>query len=88
MLEVSFTGKFRKDYKLCRKRGYDMMLLRNIINTLALSEELPEKNQDHGLKGNYMGKRECHVAPDWLLVYRIEGKRIILYRTGTHSDLF
>lgn len=88
MLEISFTGQFKKDYKLCKKRGCDMSLLQNIIDTLAIPEELPQKNKDHNLTGNYANKRECHILPDWLLVYRIEGNQLILYRTGTHSDLF
>lgn len=88
MLEVSFTNQFKKDYKLCIKRGYDMLLLQNIINILAIPAILPEKNKDHDLKGTYIGKRECHILPDWLLVYKINGNRLVLYRTGTHSDLF
>ena len=88
MLHVSFTGQFKKDYKLCKKRGYDMVLLQNIIDTLAIPKDLPEKNNDHSLIGNYANKRECHILPDWLLIYRIEGDELVLYRTGTHSDLF
>lgn len=88
MLEVSYTGQFKKDYKLCIKRGYDMRLLKNIVDTLSIPAELSDKNKDHDLKGNYIGKRECHISPDWLLVYRIEDDRLVLYRTGTHSDLF
>ncbi len=88
MLEVSFTNQFKKDYKLCIKRGYDMLLLQNIINILAIPAILPEKNKDHDLKGTHMGKRECHIMSDWLLVYKIDGNRLVLYRTGTHSDLF
>lgn len=88
MLEVSYTGQFKKDYKLCVKRGYNMGLLNKVVSILAIPEALPEKNKDHDLKGDYIGKRECHLSPDWLLVYRIEGERLVLYRTGTHSDLF
>ena len=88
MLQVSFTGQFKKDYKLCKKRGYDMVLIQNIIDTLAIQKDLPEKNKDHSLIGNYANKRECHILPDWLLIYRIEGDELVLYRTGTHSDLF
>ncbi len=88
MLEITPTGKFKKDYKLCKKRGCNMDLLQNIIDTLAIPETLPPKNEEHGLKGNYINKRECHITPDWLLVYRVEGDRLMLYRTGTHSDLF
>lgn len=88
MLEITPTGQFKKDYKLCKKRGCNMNLLQEIIDTLAIPETLPIKNKDHDLKGNYINKRECHIMPDWLLVYRIEGDRLMLYRTGTHSDLF
>lgn len=88
MLEVSFTGQFRKDYKMCKKRGCDMSLLQHTIDILAKPMVLPEKNKDHDLKGKYIGKRECHILSDWLLVYKVEGNRLILYRTGTHSDLF
>lgn len=88
MLEVSYTGQFKKDFKLCKKRGCDMRLLKNIIDTLSIPAELPDKNREHDLIGNYIGKRECHVSPDWLLIYRIEENRLVLYRTGTHSDLF
>ncbi len=88
MLQVSFTGQFKKDFKLCKKRGYNMELLQSVIDVLAIPEALPEKHKDHNLTGNYMNKRECHILPDWLLVYRVEGGELVLYRTGTHSDLF
>lgn len=88
MLEITPTGRFKKDYKLCKKRGCNMDLLQKIIDTLAIPETLPPKNEDHDLRGNYINKRECHITPDWLLVYRIEGDRLMLYRTGTHSDIF
>ena len=64
MLEISFTGQFKKDYKLCKKRGYNMKLLQDIIGILAIPEELPIKNRDHNLSGNYVNKRECHIIPD------------------------
>lgn len=88
MLQVSCTGQFKKDYKLCKKLGYNMELLQSVIDTLAIPEALPEKNKDHNLTGNYANKRECHILPDWLLVYRVDGIDLVLYRTGTHSDLF
>lgn len=65
-----------------------MALLQSVIDTLAIPNQLQAKHKDHDLKGNYIGKRECHIMPDWLLIYRIEGKTLMLYRTGTHSDLF
>ena len=88
MLKVSFTGQFKRDYKLCKRRGYQMNLLMTVINTLAIPAVLPEKNRDHYLTGNYSNKKECHIQPDWLLIYRVEGEELVLYRTGTHSDLF
>lgn len=88
MLQVSFTSQFKKDYKLCKKRGYNMELIQSVIDILAIPEALPEKNRDHNLTENYANKRECHILSDWLLVYRIEGSELVLYRTGTHSDLF
>ena len=88
MLQVSFTSQFKKDYKLCKKRVYNMELIQSVIDILAIPEVLPEKNRDHNLTGNYANKRECHILSDWLLVYRIEGSELVLYRAGTHSDLF
>lgn len=88
MLQVSFVGKFKKDYKLCQKRGYNIKLLQAAIDILAIPEPLPPKNKDHLLTGNYTGYRECHILPDWLLIYQQTEDELILYRTGTHSDLF
>lgn len=87
---VKPTSKFQKDLKKARKRGYDLSLLTTVIKKLANGENLPEKNRDHALFGDYAGCRECHITPDWLLIYEIDNESIILYltRTGTHSDLF
>ena len=87
---VKPTTKFQKDVKRIQKRGYDTSLLTEIIKKLATGEQLPEKNKDHALSGNFVGCRECHITPDWLLIYEIVDKELILYltRTGTHSDLF
>lgn len=84
------TTKFQKDLKRIQRRGYNISLLTNIIKKLANGEELPEKNCDHSFSGDYTGCRECHITPDWLLVYEIDNGELILYltRTGTHSDLF
>ena len=84
------TTKFQKDLKRIAKRGYDISLLTDVIKKLANGERLPEKNKDHALSGDYAGYRECHITPDWLLIYEIENDELILYltRTGTHSDLF
>ncbi len=84
------TAKFQKDVKRIQKRGYNIDLLTEIIKKLANGERLLPKNRDHALTGNYASCRECHIAPDWLLVYEILEKELILYltRTGSHSDLF
>ena len=87
---VKPTLQFKKDYKLAMKRGLDISLLEDIIAKLALGESLPEKNRDHALTGDWVGHRECHIQPDWLLIYRMEGDVLVLTlsRTGSHSDLF
>ena len=86
--QVVFTTQFKKDYKRAMKRGLKIELLEKVIEQLAMGEVLPEKNRDHELTGNWVGHRECHIQPDWLLVYRYEGGELLLYRTGTHGDLF
>lgn len=90
MLEIKPTGRFKRDLKLAAKRGKDFSALESIVDQLCRQEPLPEKNLDHPLSGDYEGCRECHIAPDWLLIYKINGSALILYlmRTGTHSDLF
>ena len=90
MYTVKPTKKFSKDLKRDEKRGYEIDLLTEVIKKLAAGEKLEEKHQDHPLKGNYNGCRECHITPDWLLIYKISKVKLILYltRTGTHSDLF
>jgi addiction module toxin, RelE/StbE family len=90
MLTLKPTGQFRKDYKLAKKRGLDIPLLEAVIDTLLEEKPLDEKHHDHALTGNYVGFRECHIQPDWLLIYRVERDELVLIaaRTGTHSDLF
>lgn len=90
MLTLTTTAKFRKDLKLAEKRGYDMELLRQVIQTLLAEKELDRKYKDHILHGEYEGSRECHITPDWLLIYETNEKDAVLaaMRTGTHSDLF
>ena len=84
------TTQFKMDYKGAQKRNRDMVLLDEVILMLANGEKLPEAMRDHDLSGNYRGYRECHIEPDWLLVYRIQNDRLLLVlsRTGSHSDLF
>ena len=90
MLEIMMTNRFRRDYKLAKKRGYDLSLLDRTVNLIASRTTLPERYKDHELIGDYKGCRECHITPDWLLIYEIFEDELILYltRTGTHSDLF
>lgn len=88
--DIVWTTQFKKDYKLAVKRRLNISLLDDIIRALSRGDALPEKNNDHGLSGNWAGHRECHILPDWLLIYRIEDNVLVLTlsRTGTHSDLF
>ena len=90
MLTIKYQAAFKKDYKRIVKRGYDMRLLEKVIELLANQKPLPEKNRDHQLSGDYGGCRECHITPDWLLIYEVADEELILYltRTGSHSDLF
>ena len=90
MLTISYSVRFRKDYKTVKKRGYDITLLEEVLELLCAEKPLPHKYCDHALVGNYSGHRECHISPDWLLIYKIEKDELLLSltRTGTHSDLF
>jgi mRNA interferase YafQ len=90
MLKIVLSNRFKKDLKLARKRGLNLDVLRTVVNILASGEKLDRKYRDHDLTGEYAGFRECHMQPDWLLVYRIEQEELelFLFRTGTHSDLF
>lgn len=87
---IVLSKRFKKDLKVIIRRGYDVSLINNIVDRLAAGEKLPEVNRDHSLTGKYKNCRECHITPDWLLVYEIENSELILYltRTGSHSDLF
>ena len=90
MYEIKTTTKYEKDLKLMKKRGYDLKLLKEVIDILSKEEELSSKYKDHYLQGDYIGFKECHIKPDWLLVYKIDNNILVLTlsRTGTHSDLF
>ena len=92
MLKVEFTGQFKKDYKLAIKRGCNPKELEAVIDLLANEQPLPEKYRDHALTNsrNYKNMRECHIEPDWLLIYKVYKDTLILrlIRTGSHSDLF
>ena len=87
---VKPTTQFKKDFKLAMKRSMKIELLEEVIAMLAMGETLHDKHKDHALTGNWVGHRECHILPDWLLIYRIEDEVLVLTlaRTGTHSDLF
>lgn len=88
--EIVWTTRFKKDYKLAMKRNLNTDLLDDIIRSLSRGETLPEKYKDHDLTGDWAGHRECHIQPDWLLIYRIDDNVLVLTlaRTGTHSGLF
>lgn len=90
MMMIKYHKLFKKDLKRIMRRGYNIELLKKVIDLLAKQELLPEKYKDHNLSGDYIGYRECHITPDWLLVYQIRENELILVltRTGTHSDLF
>lgn len=90
MLTIKYQTAFKKDYKRIKKRGYDTRLLEKTITLLAEGQVLPAEYKDHALSGDYSGCRECHIAPDWLLVYEVIDRELLLYltRTGTHSDIF
>lgn len=90
MLTIKYESSFKKDFKRIVKRGYNIKLLESVIELLANRQILPEKYRDHNLTGEYRDCRECHITPDWLLIYKVDGEELILFltRTGTHSDLF
>lgn len=90
MYTIKPTTKFQRDIKRAERRGYNISLLTNVIKMLAAGKTLPPKFKDHDLNGDYIGFRECHITPDWLLIYRISQDKLILVlsRTGTNSDLF
>lgn len=88
MLNLNATSQFKKDRRRCIKRGYNMDLLEAVVDTLLIPAPLPPANKDHSLSGKWANHQECHIQSDWLLIYRVEGDELMLYRTGTHADLF
>ena len=88
MRVASFTGQFRRDVRLAERRGKDMEKLKRVVSMLLAGEPLPRELRDHPLKGEWKDCRDLHVAPDWVLIYRVEGDDVLFERTGTHSDLF
>lgn len=90
MLTIRYENNFKKDYKRIKKRGYNIKLFEVVVEMLADQKPLPPKYRDHSLSGDYSDCRECHITPDWLLIYRINNNELVLTltRTGSHSDLF
>lgn len=90
MYELIITSRCKKDIAVMKKRGASLKRLKRVFDILIAGEVLEEKYRDHALKGTYTGFRECHIAPDWLLIYKIHDKALIItaIRTGSHSDLF
>lgn len=88
MRQPIYSGQFRKDIKLAQKRGKDMDKFKTVAKLLIEGEALPIKYRDHPLVGNWARHRECHIEPDWLLIYRLQAEEIIFERTGSHADLF
>lgn len=90
MLTISYSSRFKKDYKVIKKRGYDIEMLEEVLTLLCEEQPLPQKYRDHALTGNFIGHRECHITQDWLLIYKVEADELLLSltRTETHSDLF
>ena len=90
MYQPVTTNRFDKDLKKASRRGKDLLKIKKIMLALTAGESLPARNKDHNLIGNYANRRECHIEPDWLLIYKLDedNMEIIFERTGTHSDLF
>jgi mRNA interferase YafQ len=88
VLKLKTTTRFEKDYKKARQSGRDLSKLKHVMTWIAKEEPLPPELRDHKLIGNYQGRRECHLAGDWLLIYKIEDDTVIFERTGNHSELF
>jgi len=85
---ASFTKQFKKDLKRAKKRGKKPKKLKTVMSKLIDEGTLEERYRDHSLAGNDRGRRECHIEPDWLLIYKLEGNEIVFERTGSHADLF
>jgi mRNA interferase YafQ len=88
MRRVRRTSQFRKDVRGMKKRGRDLSKLKEVLEKIISGQELEAKYRDHVLVGQYKGTRECHIEPDWLLIYELAHSEVVLIRTGTHADLF
>ena len=90
MLKIRFTNRMKRDVKLIKKRGKDLSKLEYVLDVLSRTQTLSDKYKDHALRGEWKDFRECHIEPDWLLIYQIEENELIVYAlaTGSHADLF
>ena len=88
MLKLTVSGQYKRDHKTILKRGWNVGILKTVLDVLLNEEKLDTKYHDHELSGNYVGFRECHIESDWLLIYKIANGELMLQRTGSHSDLF
>ncbi len=88
MRDILQTSHFKKDFKRIKKRGKDLSKLKGVVSAVAKGETLEECHRDHALSGKWSGSRDCHIEPDWVLIYRLDGESLFLERTGSHSDLF
>lgn len=88
MRQLRTTTRFEKDYRKALKSGKDMTRLKRVMTWIAADEPLPPELRDHKLIGNFQGRRECHLAGDWLLIYKLDGDMVIFERTGSHAELF
>jgi mRNA interferase YafQ len=88
MRTFRYTRAYKKDLKRISRRGYDLSILATVLNALRVGQQLPVARRDHPLKGDWQGWRECHIEPDWLLIYKTTETEVLLARTGTHGDLF
>lgn len=88
MLKIVRKSRFKKDYRKLRSAAKNVQKLVDVLEKLAAGEELDSRYRDHNLIGDYVGHRECHIEPDWLLIYKIEDEELVLVRTGSHSELF
>ena len=88
MRNIFQTSQFKKDFRKLRSRGKDIEKLKSVIKLISTGDPLEQRHQDHPLSGRWTGSRDCHIEPDWVLIYRLDGDCLFLERTGSHSDLF
>ena len=88
MKAIFQTSQFKKDFKRINKRGRDLSKFKEVVSIIAEGESLEIRHRDHALSGNWSGSRDCHIEPDWILIYRVDGENLFLERTGSDSDLF